>query len=169
MTATTASTTITTVTTTSIADTAGAHGHPSVVITEKTKQILFLRYGYKIGRTLAVGGYGVVTANFFQSFYFSCLPPPQVFEASNTALRKPQVALKVINNSNLTSEEREVDLPKELTALMEVKHQYVVRVYDNFRHHEHVFIFMKLADGGDLAIYRWHHRPLREALVASWF
>ena len=62
-----------------------------------------------------------------------------------------------------------MDLPKELTALMEVKHRYVVRVYDIFRHHEHVFIFMKLADGGDLAIYRWHHRPLREALVASWF
>ncbi|KAH9403176.1 protein serine threonine kinase [Tyrophagus putrescentiae] len=93
----------------------------------------------------------------------------KVFEASNTALRKPQVALKVINTSNLTSEEREVDLPKELTALMEVKHRYVVRVYDIFCHHEHVFIFMELADGGDLAIYRWHHRPLREALVASWF
>ncbi len=75
----------------------------------------------------------------------------------------------MINISKLTSEEREVDLPKELTALMKVKHRYVVRVYDIFRHHEHVFIFMELADGGDLAIYRWHHRPLREALVASWF
>ncbi|KAH9389451.1 protein serine threonine kinase [Tyrophagus putrescentiae] len=128
MTATTALTTTTNVTTASAADTAGAHGHPSVVITEKTKQILFLRYGYKIGRTLAV-----------------------------------------INISNLTSEERKVDLPKELTALMKVKHRYVVRVYDIFRHHEHVFIFMELADGGDLAIYGWHHRPLREALVASWF
>ncbi|KAH9403129.1 hypothetical protein TYRP_015896 [Tyrophagus putrescentiae] len=67
-----------------------------------------------------------------------------VFEASNTALRKPQVALKVINTSNLTSEERKVDLPKELTALIEVKHRYVVRVYDIFRHHEHVFIFIEL-------------------------
>ena len=28
---------------------------------------------------------------------------------------------------------------------------------------------MELADGGDLAIYGWYHRPLREALVASWF
>ena len=111
----------------------------------------------------------MVTASSFQLFYFSCLPFPQVFEASNNAFRKPQVALKVINISNLTSEEREVDLPKELTALMEVKHRYVVRVYDIFRYREHVFIFMELADGGDLAIYRWHHRPLREALVASWF
>ena len=91
MTATTASTTTTTVTTTADANTAEAHGHPSVVITEKTKQILFLRYGYKIGRTLAVGGYGVVTANSFQLFYFSYLP---FFPRSSRRATPPSASLR---------------------------------------------------------------------------
>ncbi|KAH9389211.1 Transcription factor COE2 [Tyrophagus putrescentiae] len=99
----------------------------------------------------------------------NCRPFQRGFRGEQHAFRKPQVALKAINISNLTSEEREVDLPKELTALIKVKHRFVVLVYDIFRHREHVFIFIELADGGDLAIYRWHHRPLREALVASWF
>lgn len=69
----------------------------------------------------------------------------------------------------LTAEEREIDLPKELRALRKVKHRYIIRVMDIFRHRGHVYIFMERAEGGDLATYRFTHFPLAERLVSAWF
>lgn len=60
-------------------------------------------------------------------------------------------------------------LPRELAALMEVKHPNTVRVYDIFKMSKKIFVFMEFAGGGDLSGYVKVHKCLKEELACFWF
>lgn len=64
---------------------------------------------------------------------------------------------------------RDKFLPRELAALMEVKHRYAIRVFDIFRMSHKVYVFMEYASNGDLAAYVKKNKILKEPLACVWF
>lgn len=63
----------------------------------------------------------------------------------------------------------DVFLPRELTALMEVKHPNAVRVYDIIRSNHRIYIFMEYAGNGDIASYLKKNKKIGESLACVWF
>lgn len=60
-------------------------------------------------------------------------------------------------------------LPRELAALMEVKHPNAVRVYDIIKSNHRIYIFMEYAGNGDITGFVKKHKVLKENLAALWF
>lgn len=60
-------------------------------------------------------------------------------------------------------------LPRELSALMEVKHPYAIRVYDIIRANHRIYIFMEFAGNGDITSYVKKNKSLKETLACLWF
>src|SRR5699024_8732494 len=58
----------------------------------------------------------------------------QVFRAANDSLGKPECAVKVVDTTKMDEEMKKIFLPRELSALIEIKHRFIVHVFDIFRH-----------------------------------
>ncbi|KAH7644184.1 hypothetical protein HUG17_6546 [Dermatophagoides farinae] len=78
-------------------------------------------------------------------------------------------AVKVLDLNAMSKKVCEKFLPRELSALMEVKHPYAIRVYDIIRSNHRIYIFMEFAGNGDLTSYVKKNKCLKEPLACLWF
>ncbi|XP_017490681.1 PREDICTED: testis-specific serine/threonine-protein kinase 1-like [Rhagoletis zephyria] len=105
--------------------------------------------GYKIENKLGAGAFGTV------------------YKAVN---RQGQYsAVKVIDLNKMDSSTREKYLPREISTLIDCRHENLIRVYDIFRCNFKLHIFMELASNGDLAGYATKHNGFKEPLACKWF
>ena len=92
-----------------------------------------------------------------------------MYKAINFKKDNQMCAVKVMDMTKMSNHLVEKFLPRELAALMEVKHEHAVRVYDIFKMSKKVFIFMEFAGGGDLAGYVKKNKSIKEDLGCYWF
>lgn len=91
-----------------------------------------------------------------------------MFKAYNTN-RKQTCAVKIIDLSIANDKYHKKFLPRELKNLCQVRHQFIIRIYDIFRMSKRIFIFMEIAKG-DLAHYIKRLRePMEENFACKWF
>jgi len=119
-------------------------------IDSKTRAV-FNKKGYRLESKLGAGAFG------------------QVYRAINFKNNNRLTAVKVMDLSKMTDKIKDKFLPRELAALMEVKHPHAVRVYDIFRMARKVFIFMEYAGHGDLSGVLKKHKRLKEDLAHYWY
>ncbi|KAI2807954.1 hypothetical protein RDWZM_005378 [Blomia tropicalis] len=119
-------------------------------IDDKTKAVL-TKKGYELICKLGAGAFG------------------QVYKAVNFKKDNEYFAVKVLDMNKMPEKIKTKFLPRELAALMEVKHPNAVRVFDIFRANYRIYIFMEYAGNGDLAGYVKKHKALKEPLAAAWF
>ena len=78
-------------------------------------------------------------------------------------------AVKVMDMTKMSKKLVEKFLPRELTALMDIKHENVVRVCDIFKMSKKIFVFMEYAGGGDLSGFVKKNKAVKEELACVWF
>ena len=83
-------------------------------IDDKTKAV-FHKKGYELMGKLGEGAFGLV------------------YKAKNFKKNDQLCAVKVMDMTKMSTKLRDKFLPRELAALMEVKHPYAVRVFDIFK------------------------------------
>ena len=121
-------------------------------VDKKTSDV-FERKGYALETMLGVGSFG------------------QVFKAVRVA--EPSIgmfcATKVMDLKKMPKIFKTKFLPRELAALMEISHPYIIRVFDIFRSNDKIYVFMEFADNGDIARYLRLNGPVNEARARYWF
>lgn len=127
-----------------------AEGEIVCDLDEKT-QAVFNKKGYEVLTRLGTGAFG------------------QVYKARSKVRNNNMVAVKVMDIEKMSEKVRTKFLPRELTALMEVKHPNAIQVFDIFRCNHRIYIFMEYAGNGDLAGYIKKHKVLQEPLACIWF
>lgn len=110
---------------------------------------LFNHKGYKIMNKLGQGAYG------------------KVYKAMDSSGRIS--AVKVMDLSLMSENFRNKFLPRELSTLIECRHENLIQVWDIFRASNKIFIFMEFAGNGDLAGYLKKHNPMEDSLSCLWF
>nr|XP_027200869.1 testis-specific serine/threonine-protein kinase 2-like [Dermatophagoides pteronyssinus] len=145
----TTSTTNTTATGTGATVTNGDKKDNEIDIDPKSKAV-FLKKGYEILYKIGSGAFG------------------QVYMARNFK-NEMDCAVKVLDLGSMSKKVCEKFLPRELSALMEVKHPYAIRVYDIIRSNHRIYIFMEYAGNGDLTSYVKKNKCLKEPLACLWF
>ena len=110
---------------------------------------LFNHKGYKIMNKLGQGAYG------------------KVYKAMDSSGRVS--AVKVMDLSLMSENFRNKFLPRELSTLIECRHENLIQVWDIFRASNKIFIFMEFAGNGDLAGYLKKHNPMEDSLSCLWF
>ncbi|KAH9409011.1 protein serine threonine kinase [Tyrophagus putrescentiae] len=99
--------------------------------------------GYKVLNKLGQGAFGVV------------------YKAVN---RDGQLsAVKVIDLTKMTNNGREKYLPREITTLIDCRHENLIQVYDIFRAEN------KMITNGDISGYAKKHNGITEQLACKWF
>ena len=111
---------------------------------------VFNKKGYTIEKKLNEGAFG------------------QVFKGRNVKTEE-EVAIKVMFIEKLGKKYEEKFWPRELSALIEIRHEHVIAVYDIIRCAGKLFIFMEFANGGDITGYISKHGAMNEALSCYWF
>ena len=121
-------------------------------IDDKTKAV-FDKKGYTLMSKIGNGAFG------------------QVYKARNDKRGFTVCAAKVMDMTKMTDKVRDKFLPRELAALMEVRHPYAVRVYDIFKMNKKVYIFMEYAGNGDLsaAVKNSRNKRVEESQAKVWF
>lgn len=92
----------------------------------------------------------------------------QVYKGTNTATGE-LVAIKVMDLDAVGDKFKQKFLPRELAALIGIKHQYVINIHDIIRANHKIYIFMEFANGGDITGYLTKNGPIPEALSCYWF
>ena len=87
-----------------------------------------------------------------------------VFRAEHKATRQPY-AIKVMNLKDIRGTGSEELFQSEIAILRQVKHRYIVNLYDIFTSKVRVYLVMELATGGDLydRVYSRGHFTERDA------
>mmetsp|Transcript_9264 Transcript_9264/g.7060 ORF Transcript_9264/g.7060 Transcript_9264/m.7060 type:complete len:129 (-) Transcript_9264:636-1022(-) len=99
---------------------------------------------YRIGKMLGRGAFGKVNL------------------AMHKLVRK-LVAIKSLNKDSLTlDEQQKVKLMKEVSLLLKLRHNHVVKIYETIETDKHIIIVMELCAGGDLLNYVRKRRRLKE-------
>jgi serine/threonine protein kinase len=113
-------------------------------------EAVFERKGYKITELLSAGTF------------------KQVYKAVKIGTNE-LFAVKVIDLDKVTQKFKEKFLPRELAALIQVKHEHVIRIYDIFRANNKIYVFMEFASNGDVGQYLMKNKALSESLACQWF
>src|SRR5699024_1402658 len=79
------------------------------------------------------------------------------------------VAVKVMDLDQVGDRIMQKFVPRELAALIGVKHDNVVYIHDIIRANHKIYIFMEFANGGDLGGYLHANGALPEPLACYWF
>ena len=124
-------------------------GEQEIDIDEKTKRV-FKKKGYKIDKRLSAGAFG------------------QVYRAVKDG-QDEFTAVKVMDLAKVSTKFKAKFLPRELAALIEVKHPNIVQVHDIFRANQKIYIFMEFAGGGDIASYLKKNGAMDEPSACKWF
>jgi len=113
-------------------------------------EAVFKKKGYKIQKKLSEGAFG------------------QVYKAVNTKT-EDLCAVKVMDLDKVGQKFKQKFLPRELAALIEVKHENVILIHDIIRANHKIYIFMEFASNGDIAGYLKKNGALNESLACYWF
>ena len=124
-------------------------GDEEITIDEKTERV-FRKKGYKIDKKLSAGAFG------------------EVYRAVKDG-QDEFTAVKVMDLSKMNKKFKSKFLPRELAALIEVKHPNIIQVFDIFRSNQKIYIFMEFAGGGDIAHYLKTNGAMEEPLSCKWF
>ncbi|XP_058834353.1 testis-specific serine/threonine-protein kinase 6-like [Topomyia yanbarensis] len=79
------------------------------------------------------------------------------------------MACKVIDVRKGTEEFVKKFFPRELSVLMKVRHQHIVKIHSILKRERMVFIFMDYAEGGDLLKFINKNGALNETQAKLWF
>ena len=90
-----------------------------------------LRMTYQIGKLLGNGSYG------------------KVFLATNKKDRSHQVAIKVIDKTDLDEDDLE-SLRNEVGILQKVDHPNIVKYYETYEDHNAIYLVMEFLNGGEI-------------------
>ena len=102
-------------------------------IDEKTLAV-FTKKGYEILHPLGEGNFGMVY--------------------KGTAVRNGEpVACKVMNLDKIDARFKDKFVTRELAAMIEAKHKYIIQLIDIFRCNRKVYVFMEFAANGDIMGY----------------
>ena len=116
---------------------------------ERTTAVL-KRKGYKIMESLSAGSFG------------------QVYKAINPKTNE-LFAVKVMNLEKCKKAFKEIFLPREMAAMIEVSHQNVIQLYDIIKSNKRLFLFMEFASNGDIAHFLKKNGPIKEQKACIWF
>lgn len=111
---------------------------------------VFKKKGYTIEEKLNEGAFG------------------QVYKGKDTKTGTT-VAIKVMFLSNNTAKYEKKFWPRELKALINIRHPYVIEIYDIIKADAKLFIFMEFANGGDIGGYLKKNGALPEPVACYWF
>lgn len=115
----------------------------------KTKAV-FDRKGYDIQKRLAGGAFGQVYLAYSKKKDRKC-------------------AVKVMDLDKCEKLVREEFLPRELAALIQMKHPNAIEIYDIFKARNKIYIFMEFAPNGTILDYLKKKGALEEPFAAVWF
>ena len=124
-------------------------GDPMDDLDPKT-QAVFKKKGYQLQKKLSQGAFG------------------QVFKALNTKTNET-VAVKVMDLEKVGQKFKDKFLPRELAALMELRHDNACFIYDIIRANRKMFIFMEFCTNGDIAGYLQKNGAIPEDKTCNWF
>ena len=79
------------------------------------------------------------------------------------------IACKVIDLDKTSSDYRNKFLPRELYTLKKLHHPNIVCIYDILTFGVFIYIFMDLADGGDILEHLKANGPISEEKAKTWF
>ncbi|RWR98965.1 Testis-specific serine/threonine-protein kinase 1-like protein [Dinothrombium tinctorium] len=82
---------------------------------------------------------------------------------------KKDIAVKVIDLEKTSADYRNKFLPRELYTLRKLRHPNIVSIYEIFTIGPKIYIFMDLADGGDILDYLKANGPIPEEKCKIWF
>ncbi|CAG2179546.1 unnamed protein product, partial [Oppiella nova] len=124
--------------------------NPPINIDSKTAAV-FQRKNYELVRALSSGSFG------------------QVFMAKRTDGSDEIVAVKVMDLDKANDNLKNKFYPREMKAMIDANHRYIIRLYDIFRSNHKLYIFMEFAGNGDLSGYIKKHKAIPEQLACRWF
>jgi serine/threonine protein kinase len=113
-------------------------------------EAVFKKKGYKVQKKLSQGAFG------------------QVYKGINTNTDE-LCAVKVMDLDKVGEKFEQKFLPRELAALIGVKHENVIFIHDIIRANHKIYIFMEFASNGDIAGYLQKNGALKESLACYWF
>ncbi len=79
------------------------------------------------------------------------------------------VALKFLNKSELTDKGQKDKLLREVSLLLKLRHNHVVKIYETIESEQHIIIVMEICAGGDLLNYVRKRRRLKEPVAKKIF
>ena len=74
-----------------------------------------------------------------------------------------------MNLDKMSKKYKQKFLPRELAALIEIRHENIIRVYDIFRSNRKIYVFMEFASNGDIAKHLKKNGPMTEEKAREWF
>ncbi|XP_017493700.1 PREDICTED: testis-specific serine/threonine-protein kinase 3-like, partial [Rhagoletis zephyria] len=121
----------------------------TLTLNEQTMNV-FKKKGYTIQKKLSEGAFG------------------QVFKGTYTKTEQ-DVAIKVMFLEKLDAGYKDKFWPRELEALISIRHEHVISIFDIIKADGKLFIFMEYANGGDLADYLKKNGAMPETIACYWF
>ena len=79
------------------------------------------------------------------------------------------IAVKIIDLKKTSIDYRHKFLPRELYTLKKLSHPHIVNIFDIFIINYKIFIFMDLAEKGDILDYVKLNGPIAEIKAKIWF
>ena len=79
------------------------------------------------------------------------------------------IAVKVIDLTKTSFEYRQKFLPRELHTLQTLRHPNIVTIHKIMTINNKIYIFMDLAEGGDILDYLKEHGAIPEPQAKLWF
>ncbi|XP_054159126.1 testis-specific serine/threonine-protein kinase 4-like [Oppia nitens] len=110
---------------------------------------VFIDKGYRILQLINVGSFGDV----YKSLY------------NETEVR----AVKVIDLRRVGKRTQDVEICREIAALIQFKHPNIIKLFDAFRANQKIFLFMEFADNKDVGKYLESNGPIGENVTGKWF
>lgn len=114
-------------------------------------EAVFVRKGYRLEDKISAGAFG------------------QVYTAVNLNADNELCAVKVMDLEKCSDKFKQKFLPRELSILIQIRHPYVIVIFDIFRSNKKIYIFMEFASNGDIAGYLKDNGPLSEQQTREWF
>ena len=123
-----------------------------VWVDEQCKMVLEKK-GYTLDKVLNSGAFG------------------QVWKGKDTRNDNRPVAIKIMDLGKIDKIIESKFWPRELAALRDLEHEYIIAVYDSWRMSGRILTVMEFADNGDIIGYMKNHgnKPLAESLSCFWF
>nr|XP_023021986.1 testis-specific serine/threonine-protein kinase 3-like [Leptinotarsa decemlineata] len=126
-----------------------------------SEEALLASKGYRLMKKLGEGSYAPV----FLTEYLG-----ETEKSKTNKKEEPtNLACKVIDAKNAPKDYVKKFLPRELAILSMVNHPHIVHVHSIFQRKSKYFIFMRMAENGDLLDYILEHGPVSEARSRLWF
>ncbi|XP_034231687.1 testis-specific serine/threonine-protein kinase 3-like [Thrips palmi] len=130
-----------------------SRGQPHLV--PRASEVFALeQQGYFIGKKIGEGSYASVhTANYVHR--------------NKTKVKR--IACKILDKERASRDFLEHFFPRELDVLTKVESPYIIQVYSIYERGPRVFIFMSLAENGDLLDYVKNNGEVPESRAKVWF